>query len=130
MSFATLQEAWGVATFGELVEASPTEPPKQARQAGQSALATPQPEEAVADDNAGERSEASQRSFLFCTNYLREVYQKHGSAGLAGLMDEDMMRQLRLECLLSFDWVDTNALLFIFMCICALWLLADVLGRR
>lgn len=111
MSFATLQEAWGVPTFGD---AEPDKPVEK------------QPE---VQSDVLERTEASQRSQLFVANYLREVYQRHGAAGVLSLLDEDAQRDVRMAALLSFDWVDTNSLLFIFMCLCAVWLVMDLLRR-
>ncbi len=110
MSFATLQEAWGVATFGVVEEANEL---KDAKVQGE-----------VLD-----RAEASQRSHLFVTQYLRDVHAKHGIAGIMGLLDEGVVKEMRMAALLSFDWLDANTLLFVFMCLCALWLLMDVLRR-
>lgn len=112
MSFATLQEAWGVPTFGA------AEPDDRA--------AEKQPE---VQSDALERTEASQRSQLFVVNYLREVFQRHGAPGVMSLLDEDAQREVRMAALLSFDWVDTNSLLFLFMCLCGVWLLMDLLRR-
>lgn len=111
MSFATLQEAWGVPSFGT------PEPDK------------PEEKQPQVQSEVLERTEASQRSHLFAVNYLREVFQRHGAPGVLSLMDEDMQREVRMAALLSFDWVDTNSLLFIFMCLCAIWLVMDLLRR-
>lgn len=111
MSFATLQEAWGVPTFGvEEIK--------------------PELKQSEVQSEMLERTEASQRSMLFVTNYLREVHEKHGVAGIMGLMDAHVAKELRLHALLSFDWLNTNALLFLFMCMCGLWLLMDIFRRR
>lgn len=111
MSFATLQEAWGVPTFGvEEIKSEMKQPEVQAE--------------------VLERSEASQRSFFFVSNYLRDVYQKHGAAGIMSLLDPEVVKDLRMAALLSFDWLDTNTLLFLFMLICGLWLVFDMLGRH
>lgn len=111
MSFATLQEAWGVPTFGT---AEPDKPAEKKQEVQSEVL---------------ERTEASQRGQLFVVNYLREVFQRHGAPGVLSLLDEDAQRELRMAALLSFDWVDTNSLLFIFMCLCAVWLVMDLLRR-
>ena len=111
MSFATLQEAWGVPTFG-VEEIKPE-------------MKRPEVQREVLD-----RAEASQRSMLFVTSYLREVYEKHGVAGVMGLMDESVVKELRIAALMSFDWLDANTLLFLFMCVCGLWLLIDIFRRR
>lgn len=111
MSFATLQEAWGVPTFG--VEES-----------------KPVAKQPAAQAEVLERTESSQRSLEFVTNYLRDVHQRHGIAGVMSLLDEQTVKDLRMAALLSFDWLDTNSMLFIFMCLCALWLLIDMLGRK
>jgi hypothetical protein len=110
MSFATLQEAWGVSTFG-------IEDP------------TPDLKQPAVQQSVLEKAEASQRSALFVQNFLRDMYQKHGVAGIMGLMDEDVVKELRLAALWSFDWMDTTTLLFIFMCLCGLWLIADILRK-
>lgn len=110
MSFATLQEAWGVPTFGvEEIK--------------------PEAKEPAVQNEVLERTEASQRSRAFVTTYLREVYTQHGLAGVMSLLDEDVVKELRKAALMSFDWVDTQSLLFIFMCVCALWLVVDILKR-
>lgn len=110
MSFATLQEAWGVDTFGvEEVRPDAKRPEVQ-----QQVL---------------ERTEASQRSQLFVQTYLRDMYEKHGAAGIMGLLDEQVIKDLRMAALMSFDWLDTSTLLFAFMCLCALWLIADTFRR-
>ena len=111
MSFATLQEAWGVSSFG-VQEVKPE-------------MKQPEVQREVL-----ERAEASQRSMLFVTNYLRQVYSERGIAGIQGLLDEDVVKELRMAAFMSFEWVDANTLLFGFMCVCALWLLADVFRRR
>lgn len=110
MSFATLQEAWGVPTFG-VEEVKPE-------------MKKPEVQSEVL-----ERAEASQRAQLFVANYLREVQQRHGIAGLAALLDPQTVQELRMAALLSFDWLDANSLLFVFMCLCALWLLIDMFSR-
>ena len=111
MSFATLQEAWGVPTFGvEEIKPDMKRPEVQSEML--------------------ERGEASNRSMLFVTNYLREVYERHGVAGVMGMMDEHVVKEIRMHALMSFDWLDTNTLLFLFMCLCGLWLLMDILRRR
>lgn len=110
MSFATLQEAWGVSTFGvQEMEPEAKQPRVQAE--------------------ALERTEASQRSQAFVTNYLRETYDKRGVAGVMSLLDEEVLRELRTNALLSFEWLDTHTMLFVFMCLCALWLVLDVFRR-
>lgn len=111
MSFATLQEAWGVSTFG-LEEIQPE-------------MKRPEVQSEVL-----ERSEASQRSMHFVINYLRDVYNKHGIVGIMGLLDEHVVKELRMSALLSFDWLDTHTLLFCFMCLCGLWLVFDMFRRR
>lgn len=111
MSFATLEEAWGVSTFG-VEEVKPE-------------MKKPEVQTEVL-----ERAEASQRSAQFVAAYLREVYSRHGTAGILGLLDSEVARALRMDALLSLDWLDSSTLLFIFMCICALWLLMDLLRRR
>lgn len=110
MSFATLQEAWGVSTFG-VEEIKPQ-------------MKAPAVQRDVLD-----RAEASQRSLHFVTQYLREVYAQHGVAGITSLFDENMVNALRMEALFSFDWVDTNTMLMLFMCVCGLWLIMDILRR-
>lgn len=110
MSFATLQEAWGVSTFGvEEVK--------------------PEMKNPVVQTDVLEKAEASQRSALFVTHFLRDVYEKHGAAGVMSFMDERMVHDLRMASLFSFDWVDTNSVLFIFMCLCGVWLVMDILRR-
>lgn len=111
MSFATLQEAWGVPTFG-VEEIKPE-------------MKRPEVQSEVLD-----RAEASQRSSAFVTSYLRDTYDKHGVAGLMGLMDERMVQELRMNALMSFDWLDSHNLLFIFMCLCGVWLVMDILRRK
>lgn len=111
MAFATLQEAWGVATFGvdELVQ---------------------EYKKPEVQNMALERAEASQRSMLFVTNYLREVYEKHGVAGVMGLLDDQVVKELRMAAFLSFDWLDANSLLVLFMVLCGLWLVMDIFRRQ
>lgn len=111
MSFATLQEAWGVQTFD-------------------AAVPVPEAKTQKAQDDALEKTEASQRSLLFVTNYIREVYGRYGVAGVMGLMDEEVVKELRTSALLSFDWLDANTMLVAFMCLCALWLVMDLFRRR
>lgn len=111
MSFATLQEAWGVPTFG-VEEIKPE-------------MKRPEVQSEVL-----ERTEASHRSYLFVKNYLQEVYEQHGVVGIMGLLEPPVIKQLRMEALMSFDWLDTHTLLFIFMCLCATWLVMDMLRRR
>lgn len=115
MSFATLQEAWGVPTFDESFASRPQQPDTKTRDV---------------QDEVLDRAEASQRSMLFVTNYLREMYSKNGVAGVMGLMDEEVVKELRMHALLSFDWLDSHTLLLVFMCLCALWLVMDLLRRR
>lgn len=107
MSFATLQEAWGVPTFGYVEE----EPIVRKTDVQSEVL---------------ERTEASQRSLFFVKNYLRDVYNNHGVAGITSLMDEDMTTALHKAAFFSFDWLDANSALFIFACLCAFWLLMDI----
>lgn len=109
MSFATLEEAWGE-SWGTLQVSEAKS--KQAQ------------------DEVLDRAEASQRSQAFVTNYLREMYERHGVAGLMGLMDDRMVSELRMAALLSFDWLDANTMLLIFMSLCGVWLLMDILRRR
>ena len=111
MSFATLQEAWGVPTFG----VNPIEPEAKNKEVQREVL---------------DRTEASQRSMSFVTNYLREVYSKHGVTGIMGLLDEKVVKELRMNALMSFDWLDANTLLFGFMCLCGLWLLIDMFRHK
>lgn len=108
MSFATLEEAWGESWGVQVSEA-------KSRQM---------------QDEVLDRAEASQRSQAFVTNYLREMYDKYGVAGLMGLMDERMVSELRMSALMSFDWLDANTMLLIFMSMCGVWLLMDILRRR
>ena len=110
MSFATLQEAWGVTTFG----VEEIKPEKKA---------------VVAQREVLDQAEASQRSVYFVTQFLRDVYDRHGVAGITSLLDDRIMSDIRMEAVLSFDWVDTNTLLMLFMCICGLWLIMDILRR-
>jgi hypothetical protein len=111
MSFATLEEAWGVPTFG-IQEV------------------TPEHKQRATQDEVLDRAEASQRAYLFVNNYLKDVYERHGATGVLGLMDAPVARDVRLAALMSFDFMDTTVLFFVFMCLCGLWLLADMFGRR
>lgn len=111
MSFATLQEAWGVPTFG-VQEIKPEMKQVEVQQM-------------VLD-----RTEASQRSHQFVASYLRDVYEQHGVAGIMGLMDDRVVKELRMNALLSFDWLDSTTMLAVFMCVCGLWLIMDMLRRR
>jgi hypothetical protein len=117
MSFATLEEAWGVSHFEDAAAAGGPPPPPAASSAAMDEL------------RALERMEASQRSQLFVTNYLRDAYERHGVAGIMGLLDERAVRDLRMAAIMSFDWLDANVLLFVFMCLCGVWLAMDVLRR-
>lgn len=111
MSFATLQEAWGVSTFGvEEIKPEHKDPQVQA---------------AILD-----RTEAAQRSYLFVTSYLREVYRQHGAAGILSLLDEQVAEELRWALLASFDFLNGQNLVVAFLCICALWLLFDALKKK
>ena len=110
MSFATLQEAWGVTTFG-------VEEVKPALKA-----------EAVQRE-ALDKTEASQRSMYFVAQYLRDVYAQHGVAGVMSLLDERVIKEIRMEALFSLDWIDTNTMLLLFMFVCGLWLIMDILRR-
>jgi hypothetical protein len=111
MSFATLQEAWGVATFG-VEEVKPVN------------------KQPVVQRKALEQAEGAQRANSFVTQYLQDVYKQHGIAAVLSLMDARMMHDLRIDALLSFDWLDSNSLMFLFMCVCGLWLVADLLRKR
>lgn len=111
MSFATLQEAWGVPTFG--VEELKPEAKQPAMQL-----------------EVLDRVETTQRNVTFVSTYLREVYDRHGVAGVMGLLDDDVVRELRIAAFMSFDWLDANTLLFAFMCLCGFWLIMDILRRR
>lgn len=111
MSFATLQEAWGVPTFGvEEIK--------------------PEMKEVEVQQRVLDRTEASQRSHQFVTSYLRDVYEQHGVVGIMSLLDDRAVKELRMNALLSFDWLDANTLLALFVCVCALWLIMDMLRRR
>ena len=111
MSFATLQEAWGVPTFGvEEIK--------------------PEMKDVEVQQRVLDRAEASQRSHLFVANYLRDVYDQHGISGVMSLLDANVVKELRMNALLSFDWLDANTLLTLFVCVCALWLIMDMLRRR
>lgn len=110
MSFATLEEAWGVSTFGvEEIKPEHKDPQVQA---------------AILD-----RTEASQRSFQFVTSYLREVYLKHGVAGILSLLDAQVVEELRWAMLATVDFLNGQTLMFAFMCICAVWLLIDAMKK-
>ena len=114
MSFATLQEAWCVATFGDV----------DMKQATRSNIPDVKASEVL------ERGEAARRSMYFVTNYLKDVYEQHGVAGIMSLLDERAIRDLRMAAIFSFDWLDANVMLFIFMCLCGMWLAMDILRRR
>ena len=113
MSYALISEVWGVPTFGVGVEE-----------------AKPEMKRVDVQTEVLEKAEASQRSHLFVTNYLREVHARHGIAGIMGLLDPPVVKELRMAALLSFEWLNSETLLFVFMCLCAIWLVIDVLRRR
>lgn len=123
-TFATLQEAWGVSTFGE---------PGGSGAAGESgAAASPADSPAKRADAARDvldRTEGATRELLFVTTYIRRLYKERGVSAVLGLMDPEVLRAVRTEALLSFEWLNADALLFGFLVVCALWLLADVLRR-
>jgi hypothetical protein len=111
MSFATLEEAWGVPVFG----VSEVKPEMKQKETQRRVL---------------ERAESAQRSYTFVTNYIRDVYENHGIAAVMGLMNRRIVSELRKEALWSFEWLDANSMLFVFSCLCVLYLLADIFRRR
>lgn len=111
-TFATLQEAWGVTTFGS--------------QAKEAAAA---PDRRREEREALDRTEAAKREMLFVSTYIRRLYRQRGVAAVLGLMDPEVVRAVRTEALLSLEWLNSEALLFGFLVACALWLLADLLRR-
>ena len=110
MSFATIEEAWGVSTFG-VEEIKPE-------------YKEPEVQPAILD-----RTESAQRSHLFVTSYLREVYRQYGVTGVLSLLDEEVANDMRWSLLTTFDVLDPKNLLYAFLCICALWLLLDALKK-
>lgn len=110
MSFATIEEAWGVPTFG--VEEIKPEHKK------------PEVQAAMLD-----RAESAQRSYLLVTSYLREVHRQHGAAGILSLLDEEAAEDLRWTLLTTFDFLNGRTLLGAFLCVCAIWLLLDALKK-
>ena len=111
MSFASLQEAWGVSTFGGV---EPVEPPAKQPQVQKPVL---------------EQTQSAQTDFTFVTNYIRSVYKQQGAAGVLGLMDPECSKAIRRDSVLSFDWVDADALLLGFLFVCALWLIGDAVKK-
>ena len=110
MSFATLQEAWGVPSF----VAEPMVPEER----------KPEVQRAVL-----EKMDASQKSWLFVTNYIRKLHSERGAAAVVGLMDPKLAQDVRVLTLTSFEWLDAEAMMIAFLCVCALWLLGGALGR-
>lgn len=112
MAFATLQEAWGVQAFGTTLE----EPVNKNK-------------EPEVQRETLERAEASQRNWLFANEYIRQVYQHKGAAGVLGLMDAEIVKSVQTNALLSFEWLDSDAMLLGFLFVCALWLLSDAFRK-
>ena len=110
MSFATLQEAWGVPSFG----VQPVVPEASKPEVQREVL---------------EKSDASQKSWLFVASYIRKLYSERGAAAVMGLMDPKLAQEVRMQTLTSFEWLDAEAMMIAFLCVCALWLLGDALGR-
>lgn len=110
ISFATLQEAWGVPNFGVQPVAPEAKKPEVQR-------------------DVLEKAESSQKSWLFVTNYIRQLHAERGAAAVMGLMDPKLVREVRMQTLISFEWLDAEAMLLGFLFVCALWLLGDALRR-
>ena len=110
MSFATLQEAWGVPAFG----VQPVEPEAKKPETQRDVL---------------EKSESSHKSWLFVTNYIRQMHAERGAAAVLGLMDPKLVREMRMQTIMSFEWLDAEAMLMGFLFVCALWLMGDALRR-
>jgi len=118
MTFATLQEAWGVPAFvGTDTSAAAPE-------------VKPNPKSPTVQQNVLEQTQTAQNNLLFVTAYMRQVYKQGGAAAVLGLMDADIAKAVRSQSLLTFDWLDADALLLGFLFACALWLFGDALKRK
>lgn len=137
MTFATLQEAWGTTdlatpaldrsdTVGDMV------PYRRQKDRGHDPQDTePEPyKDPYYQRDVLETTEASQRNLAFVVGFIRNVYETKGAAGILALMDSRMANAVRMHALLSFEWLDADALLFGFLCACTLWLLGGVFRGR
>ena len=125
MTFATLQEAWGVPAF-VAADSAPVSPPATPTDAG----AKPNPKSPAMQRSVLEQTQTAQNNLLYVTAYIRQAYKQQGAAGVLGLMDADIAKAVRSQSLLTFDWLDADALLLGFLFACALWLCGDALKRK
>ena len=117
MSFATIEEAWGVSSLSSGSALPPTVPVDQ----------TPKPVKDPWVPTEVSNKQPTARDHHYVRNFIDMTYQSRGISGVLSLLNRQVMNDLRMTSFLNPSWLSMNQLLGVLLVLFAMVVLLDVL---
>lgn len=118
MTFATIEEAWGVTTLNSSPSLSPRTVP---------ADPTPRPKR---DPNAPAEvyeHQSSARERAYVRDFIDRTYTDHGIAGVMALLSRRVLTDVRTVSFVGPQWMSMNQLLGVLLALFVIVVLLDIL---
>lgn len=118
MSFATIQEAWGVTSLNSSPALSPRTVP---------ADPTPRPTRDPYAPSEVYEHEPSARERAFVRDFIDRTFDNHGLTGVMALLNRKILNEVRSVSLVSPQWMSMNQLLVVLLALFVVVVLLDIL---
>ena len=120
MSYASIEEAWGVTTFSSgTTLTTPVTTPQDP---------TPVPaKDPWKVEDAVSKQESSIRKQQYVRAYIDEVYERKGLMGVLGLVNRRIMNDLRAATFMNPSWMKMDQVLTVLLGLFALVVVLDII---
>lgn len=115
MTFATIEEAWGVTSLSSGPNLPPSVP----------ADPTPKPTRNPYASPEVYRTEPSARERQHVRTFIDQTYDKHGIAGVLALLNRRILNDLRVQSFTNPAWMSLEQLLILFLGVFGIVVLLD-----